>query len=59
MSTVIQATYDEIISKIRQAGVPNNVTVWEESGSILLGFGEFVAEITPEEIEHWSDSSND
>lgn len=55
MSNVTQLTYDEMIAKIRQH-VDNGVEVWVESGSVMLGFGDFVAEVTPEEIEHYQDN---
>jgi hypothetical protein len=52
--TIQEAT--EEIKREAKAKLPNSITVWEESGSILLGFGQFVAEITPQEIEFYAEA---
>lgn len=41
----------KIMARLRKE-LPNSIEVWEEDGSILLGFGDFVAEIDEREIAY-------
>lgn len=46
----LKEAQEEIISKISMKGLPDNTTIWTESGSIMLDFGDVVAEINEYEV---------